>query len=79
MILQEEISTNCGFYLPTSKKAYIKMKYDIDRDWKVLVRETLLEVYGSSIANYSATGKRGKRPPLSPGNYFMDYLVNMII
>lgn len=41
------------------------MKYDIDNNWKVLVRETLLEVYGSSIANYSATGKRGKRPPIA--------------
>jgi len=59
------LSPHCGFYFPKSKKTYIKLKYDIDQDWKVLVRETLLEVYGSNIGNYSATGKRGNRPPIN--------------
>ncbi|XP_077257502.1 uncharacterized protein LOC143894753 [Temnothorax americanus] len=62
---KEELSPNCGFYILKSKKAYIKLKYDMHHDWKVLVRETLLEVYGLSIANYSATGKRGTRQPIN--------------
>lgn len=34
----------------------------MNNDWKILVREILLEVYGKNIANYSATGTRGDRP-----------------
>jgi len=33
-----------------------------NNDWKIIAREILLEVYGASIANLSATGKRGSRP-----------------
>lgn len=57
-----EISPNCGFYLNNAKVTYLEMKSKVDDDWKILVRETLLEVYGKSIANYSATGRRGSRP-----------------
>lgn len=31
-----------------------------------MVRETILDVYSSSIANYSATGKRTNRPAIDP-------------
>jgi len=58
------LSPHCDFYFPKSKKTYIKLKYNIDQDWKVLV-ETLLEVYGSNIGNYSIIGKRGNRPPIN--------------
>lgn len=34
-------------------------------DWKIFVREALLEVYGETIHNYSATGKRGARPAIN--------------
>lgn len=63
-----EISPNGGFYLSREKIAYIELKSTTENqeyDWKKLVRETLLEVYGESITNYSATGKRGARPAIS--------------
>ena len=37
--------------------------------WKIVVREVLLEVYGHTIANYVAKGKRGKKgekPSINP-------------
>lgn len=63
-----EISPNSGFYLSREKIAYIELRAAMNNnkcDWKKLVRETLLEVYGESITNYSATGKRGSRPAIS--------------
>jgi len=45
------------------------MKANLNKDWKVTildVRETILDVYSSSIANYSATGKRANRPAINP-------------
>lgn len=59
-----EISENWGFYLPENKTNEIELKSTMNDDWKILVRETLLEVYGNSIANYSVTGKRGNRPAI---------------
>lgn len=35
--------------------------------WKIITKETLLEIYGGTLGNYSATGKRGKRPPIHHG------------
>ncbi|XP_071653355.1 uncharacterized protein [Temnothorax longispinosus] len=62
-----EISPNSSFYLSREKIAYIELKSTRENqcDWKMLVRETLLEVYGESITNYSATGKRGARPAIN--------------
>lgn len=57
-----EIAPNCGFYLTKDKANYLELKSNMDNDWRILVRETLLDVYGKSIANYSATGRRGSRP-----------------
>ena len=39
---------------------------DESEKWRVIVREVLLEIYGNTIANYSATGKRGDRPGIHP-------------
>jgi len=39
---------------------------NLNKDWKVMVRETILDVYSSSIANYSATGKRTNRLAINP-------------
>lgn len=39
---------------------------DSDDKWKILVREVLLEIYGHTIANYSAKGQRGGRTPINP-------------
>ena len=34
-------------------------------DWKNIVEKVLLEVYGKTLANYSASGIRGRRPPIN--------------
>ena len=39
---------------------------DQSEKWKVIFREVLLEIYGNTIANYSATGKLGERPGIYP-------------
>ena len=39
---------------------------DESEKWRVIVREVLLEIYGNTIANYSATGNRGDRPGIHP-------------
>ncbi|XP_067210839.1 putative uncharacterized protein DDB_G0291812 isoform X2 [Linepithema humile] len=57
-----EIAPNCGFYLSKTRASMIELEALTRNDWKILVRETLLDVYGASIVNYSATGKRGSRP-----------------
>lgn len=57
-----EISPYCGIYLSRSRHKYIEENSRLYNDWKIIARETLLEIYGSSIANYSATGKRSGRP-----------------
>lgn len=62
-----EILPNSGFYLPRQKIAYIEYNATNENnkcDWKKLVRQTLIEVYGESITNYSATGKR-TRPAIN--------------
>lgn len=38
----------------------------MDDNWTIIVRETLLEVYGNSISQFSATGKRGFRTKIDP-------------
>lgn len=40
------------------------MKANLNKDWKIMARETLLDIYSSSIANYLATGKRTNRPAI---------------
>ena len=42
------------------------MNFDEDEKWKIVVREVLLEVYGHTIANYTAKGKRAVRPAINP-------------
>ncbi|EZA61818.1 hypothetical protein X777_09610, partial [Ooceraea biroi] len=62
------VQANSGFYLSREKITYIELKSITENqecDWKKLVRETLVEVYGESITNYSAIGKRGARPAIS--------------
>ncbi|KAK0170473.1 hypothetical protein PV327_011420 [Microctonus hyperodae] len=60
-----EISPGCGFYLRKCKFSIIQLNYERDQDWRQLVREVLLDVYGSSLSNYSATGKKSKRPGIN--------------
>ncbi|XP_033231778.1 uncharacterized protein LOC117182782 [Belonocnema kinseyi] len=67
-----EISPNCGFYLPEDTIAYINVtaenaaqNSDTEK-WRIITREVLLEVYGNTLANYSATGKRGGRQSINP-------------
>ncbi|XP_066582195.1 putative uncharacterized protein DDB_G0282499 [Prorops nasuta] len=55
----EEIFPQCGFYLPKNKIAYINIVSEKNNkyNWKTIVREVLLEVYGISLSNYTALGK----------------------
>ncbi|XP_043463804.1 probable serine/threonine-protein kinase clkA [Leptopilina heterotoma] len=61
---REEVSPSCGFYLRKEVFNYIKLsalesnKYNS----KIIVKKTLIEVYGDSLKNYSATGVRSSRP-----------------
>ena len=58
--------------MPENIIAYINttiqtdVNFDEDEKWKIVVREVLLEVYGHTIANYTAKGKRGVRPAINP-------------
>ena len=55
------MSPNSGFYTSKRKKSFLEMKIQLNKDWKIMVREVILDMYGSNIANYSATGKRTNR------------------
>ncbi|KAK0073260.1 hypothetical protein PV325_010000 [Microctonus aethiopoides] len=61
-----EVSPCCGFFLPKNKFSYINIKAEMDDNWTIIVRETLLEVYGNSISQFSATGKRRFRTKIDP-------------
>lgn len=39
---------------------------DVNDRWKAITREILLDIYGSSLKNYSALGKRGANPKIYP-------------
>ena len=41
-------------------------KNDDQEVLKIITREVLLEIYGSTLGNYSATGKRGERQAIHP-------------
>ncbi|KAH0535048.1 hypothetical protein KQX54_012502 [Cotesia glomerata] len=67
--LKIKISPHYEIYLPRSTYLYIERKSEIARgkyDWRILVKETLLEVYGDNIKNYSAEGVRGGSPGINP-------------
>ncbi|CAD6213038.1 GSCOCG00011082001-RA-CDS [Cotesia congregata] len=67
-----KISPHYEIYLPRSTHLYIERKSEIARgkyDWRILVKETLLEVYGDTIKNYSAKGVRGGSPGINPELY----------
>ena len=46
------------------KKVYAERAAQNARDWRPLVRETLLDIYGASIHKYLSTGKRMNRPAI---------------
>ncbi|XP_074110416.1 uncharacterized protein LOC141534758 [Cotesia typhae] len=63
-----KISPNYEIYLSKGTYAYIERKSEIIKgnyDWKTLVKETLLEVYGDELRNYSAKGTRGDFPGIN--------------
>lgn len=60
-----EISPRSGFYLRKCKYSIIQLNFERDQDWRQMVREVLLDVYGKSLSNYSATGKKSKRPGIN--------------
>ncbi|KAK0160261.1 hypothetical protein PV328_007689 [Microctonus aethiopoides] len=70
-----EISPGCGFYLRKCKYSIIQLNFERDQDWRQMVREVLLDVYGNSLSNYSATGKKSKRL-VSIISFLKDYMVS---
>ena len=46
------------------KKVYAERVAQNAKDWRPLVRETLLDLYGANIHKYSSTGKRTNRPAI---------------
>lgn len=63
-----KISPNYEIYLSKGTYAYIERKSEIIKgnyDWKTLVKETLLEIYGDELRNYSAKGTRGDFPGIN--------------
>lgn len=63
--LREEISKGCGFYFAKTMFALISQKYDSPEKWKDVVKDSLLEVYGANLINFSATGKGTTRPGIN--------------
>ncbi|KAK0072723.1 hypothetical protein PV325_010924, partial [Microctonus aethiopoides] len=65
-----EIEPGTGIYFSENVFICIERRAEQAKgkwDWKVIVREALLEVYGGSIKNYSATGSRSNsRPAINP-------------
>ncbi|XP_074115783.1 uncharacterized protein LOC141538300 [Cotesia typhae] len=59
-----ELSPNAGIYLSQVRASLIEAEAIRKNNWKIIVKETLLEIYGSSIVNYSAKGQRGERPAI---------------
>jgi len=53
------------------------MKAQLKKDWKIMVREVILNIYDSNIANYSATGKRTNRPAID--HMLFKGLVNILV
>ena len=60
------------------------MKAQLNKDWKIMVRKVILDIYGSNIANYSATGKRANRPAIDHmlfkglhGKYFNTFSIRI--
>ncbi|KAK0172851.1 hypothetical protein PV328_006118 [Microctonus aethiopoides] len=67
---KKEISPGCGFYLSKITAQRMEMEAAAPgRGWRHLVRECLLYVYGDSLANYSATGKRSHYPQINQKLY----------
>ncbi|KAK0078390.1 hypothetical protein PV326_009382, partial [Microctonus aethiopoides] len=65
-----EIEPGTGIYFPSNVLLCIERRAQKRKgegsDWKILIREALLEVYGGTIINYSATGSRSNsRPPIN--------------
>ena len=87
MLLQCKISPLCEFYLPKDRITYINLMSQKGNiaDWKIIVKEVLLEVYGKTLANYSASGVRSCRPAINPLLFkglfgkFLVYLVGLYL
>ncbi|KAK0071605.1 hypothetical protein PV326_001053 [Microctonus aethiopoides] len=58
-----EISPNSGFYMNKRIVQVMESEAKLSgRGWRYLVREAIHQVYGTTIANHSATGKRSRFP-----------------
>ncbi|KAK0158080.1 hypothetical protein PV327_011148, partial [Microctonus hyperodae] len=64
---QEKMNAGCEetFKIPPELLRPSENMVEISPDWRQLVREVLLDVYGSSLSNYSATGKKSSRPGIN--------------
>ncbi|CAG5093241.1 Protein of unknown function [Cotesia congregata] len=67
-----KISPLYEIYLPKSTYTYVERSSETERgkyDWRILVKEALLEIYGDSLKNYSAKGRRGGSPGINTELY----------
>lgn len=50
------------YFLPEDIINFIESRYKKNQDWKTIVKQILLRIYGEEIINRSALGKRNGRP-----------------
>ncbi|KAH0535158.1 hypothetical protein KQX54_014335 [Cotesia glomerata] len=68
------ISETHNIFFPKSTIAFIEKRTESSKssnlsDWKNLVKEALIEVYGNNLQNYCAKGTRVSRLPIHPQLY----------
>ncbi|KAH0535028.1 hypothetical protein KQX54_012077 [Cotesia glomerata] len=70
---KKEISPNCHIYFPIKLIESIEQSAVTETgviDWKKILKLALMEIYGNSIANYSAIGRnKNSRPPIDHDIY----------
>ncbi|KAH0546536.1 hypothetical protein KQX54_011226 [Cotesia glomerata] len=67
-----EIGKNAKFYLPLD--CMERIQDEAQQDWRKFIRETLDEVYGENICNFSAKGKKKQSRPAIDHNLYKGLL-----
>ncbi|XP_074099060.1 uncharacterized protein LOC141527459 [Cotesia typhae] len=80
---KDRIAKECNIFFPKSAIAYIEKRTESPvsshlSDWKNLVKEALITVYGSNMGSYCATGKRHHGHRYIP-NYIRQFLLGLIV
>ncbi|CAG5079150.1 Protein of unknown function [Cotesia congregata] len=67
-----EIGKNAKFYLPLD--CMERIQDEAQQDWRKFIRETLDEVYGENICNFSAKGKKKQSRPAIDHNLILYFI-----